>query len=248
MLMDCVTRRSIRRRSGNGLNLVPLEAGENERSASLYKSQSFSAEELAKVHRLMSACDEDTYAHSWRIAHLAKEMACYLHLSSAEVCISLLSALLHDIGKTRMPRELLGKQGPLNAREWEVIRQHPEVGAHMLEEEGGIFVDLAANVIAHHERWDGGGYPRGLRGEQIPLIGRLLAVIDSFDAMTSQRPYQRALTDVEACMELQRCAGTQYDPLFVDAFLCMLSMQNPSIPSWSFPSIQLSPVNRSAIA
>ena len=123
MLMDCVTRRSIRRRSGNGLNLVPLEAGENERFAGLHKSHSFSAEELAKVHKLMSACDEDTCAHSWRIAYLAKEMACYLHLSSAEVCTSLLSALLHDIGKARMPRELLGKQGSLNAREWEVIRQ-----------------------------------------------------------------------------------------------------------------------------
>ena len=137
---------------------------------------------------------------------------------------------------------------------------HPAL-SHLLAEQGKVLaapaihdavgVDIEAHEVIVEvvdERWDGDGYPRGLRGEQIPLIGRLLAVIDSFDAMTSQRPYQRALTDVEACMELQRCAGTQYDPLFVDAFLCMLSMQNPSIPSWSFPTIQLSPVNKSAIA
>jgi len=230
------------------LTLVPIEAGENESSINLYEKQPFSAEELAGVRTLMSACDEDTCSHSWRIAHLAREMACYLRLSDTEVWTAFLSALLHDIGKARIPWGLLNKQGPLNGKEWDMIRQHPEIGAQMLLEVGGKFAELAPLVLAHHERWDGEGYPRRLRGEQIPLIGRLLAVVDSFDAMTSQRPYQRSLTDVEACMELQRYAGSQYDPLFVDAFLCMLSVQNPLIPSWSFPAIQLSPVHKPAIA
>lgn len=247
MLMKRAARRPIHR-AGHELNLVPLVSIENAGSVNLHIHQTFSAEDLAKVHMLMSLCDEDTCAHSWRIAQLAKEVACYLHLSEAEICTAFMSALLHDIGKATIPWALLNKQGPLNGREWAIIRKHPEAGAHMLRAQGGVLASLAPIVSAHHERWDGEGYPNRLQGEQIPLIGRLLTVVDSFDAMTSQRAYQRAMTDVEACMELQRCAGSQYDPLFVDAFLCMLSMQNPLIPSWSFPAIQLSALNKPAIA
>jgi putative nucleotidyltransferase with HDIG domain len=248
MLVSCLTRQNKHKQTSYRLSLAPLETGKSESTVNLYETQPFSSEELVKVYGLLNMCDEDTCAHSWRIAHLAREVACYLRLSNTEVWIAFLSALMHDIGKARLPRELLNKQGPLNSKEWEIIRQHPEIGAQMLEEVGGKAIELAPFVLSHHERWDGEGYPHRVRGEQIPLIGRLLAVVDSFDAMTSQRPYQRSLTDVEACMELQRCAGSQYDPLFVDAFLCMLSVQNPSIPSWSFPAIQLPAVHKPAIA
>ncbi len=248
MPINCLTRQNKEKLAHYSLNMVSVQPGDNAAIASSDEASPFSTEELTRVHALMSACDEDTCAHSWRIAQLAWDTACYMHLPEKEIWSASLSALLHDIGKAGIPWGLLNKQGPLSAKEWELIRQHPGIGAQMLEEAGGIFVALAPLVLAHHERWDGEGYPHRLRGEQIPLLGRLLAVVDSFDAMTSQRPYQRSLTDVEACMELQRCAGSQYDPLFVDAFLCMLSVENPLIPSWSFPSMPLAPVHKPAIA
>ena len=137
-----------------------------------------------------------------------------------------LSALLHDIGKVGIPDAILHKPGPLTADEWKVMRQHPEIGRQILQQAGGIFGVLARIVVAHHERWDGAGYPLGLTQESIPLAARILAVVDSFDAMTARRVYREPLTIEEARQELQRCAGSQYDPEVVDAFLTILNEQH----------------------
>jgi HD-GYP domain-containing protein (c-di-GMP phosphodiesterase class II) len=126
-------------------------------------------------------------------------------------------SLLHDIGKIGVPDHILRKPGQLTEEETLVMRRHPLVGAAILER--STFLRTAARgVLHHHERWDGRGYPMGLAGEEISLAGRILAVVDAFDAMVTTRPYrgERALGDARA--ELERCAGTQFDPVVVAAF------------------------------
>ena len=124
---------------------------------------------------------------------------------------------MHDIGKLAIPGEVLLKPGPLEPGEHELVRAHPEVGAKLLR---GIerVAQAIVCVLYHHERWDGGGYPLGLVGDEIPFEARVLAVADAFDAMTTNRPYRRALAESRAISELERCAGSQFDPVVVHAF------------------------------
>jgi putative nucleotidyltransferase with HDIG domain len=127
-------------------------------------------------------------------------------------------ALLHDIGKIGVPDQILRKPGPLSEHEWTAMRAHPDIGASII---AGIpfLEDVAIIVRAHHERWDGTGYPDRLAGRTIPLGARIFAVADSFDAMTSDRPYRRGRELSEALLEIERHRGTQFDPTVVDAFL-----------------------------
>ncbi|GIV17230.1 MAG: two-component system response regulator [Armatimonadota bacterium] len=128
-------------------------------------------------------------------------------------------ALLHDVGKIGIPDAILFKNGPLNAGEWQVMRQHPVIGYRMCMKVRSLQNAARDIVLCHHEQWDGSGYPQGLRGEDIPLGARIFAVADTLDAMTSDRPYRKALSLDEACAELERCAGTQFDPQVVKTFL-----------------------------
>ncbi len=128
---------------------------------------------------------------------------------------------LHDIGKVGIPESILRKTGPLSVDEWDVMRTHPTIGAQIVEPIR--FLGCAVEVIEHHhERFDGTGYPGGLRGDAIPLAARVFSVADSFDAMTSERPYRRALPLERALEEVQRGAGSQFDPDVVGAFLVMI--------------------------
>ena len=127
-------------------------------------------------------------------------------------------AMLHDVGKIGVPDAILRKRGPLNEEEWESIRQHPTHGYQMLK--NVRFLAGAAELVrCHHERYDGTGYPRGLRGEAIPLAARIFAVADTFDAITSVRPYKPARSVADACREIEAHRGTQFDPRAVDALL-----------------------------
>ena len=129
---------------------------------------------------------------------------------------------LHDLGKLAIPEEILRKPGPLTDAERLVLERHPQIGYRMLESLG---VDPVANwVLHHHERWDGTGYPEGLPGEQIPLGARIIFVADAYDAMTSDRVYRGRLSDEEAIEELERCAGSQFDPTVVEAFAVELGL------------------------
>lgn len=177
---------------------------------------------LAMLIAEMAAHDHEVYAHAQRILPLAEAVARRLNLSSTEILHTCTAALLHDIGKRGVPDAVLHKAGPLNDDEWVVMRTHTEIGYTLLAEQQGIFTQIAYAVLTHHERWDGLGYPLGLMGEEIPLIARIIAVIDSYDAMTSIRLYKGARTHEETCMELQRCVGTQYDPCVIEAALPVL--------------------------
>ena len=169
-----------------------------------------------------SARDRSTDDHSHRMVVLAEATARALQQPEEEVHIVRLGALLHDIGKIGIPDAILHKPGPLSEEEWAVMRLHPEIGQKILTQAGGVFLSLASIVVAHHERWDGRGYPAGLAHESIPLAARILTVIDSYDAMTSRRVYRNAMSPLAAREELKRCAGSQYDPDVVAAFLHVL--------------------------
>ena len=129
---------------------------------------------------------------------------------------------LHDIGKVGIPESVLCKPGPLTDDEWDIMRTHPGIGAQIVEPIR--FLEGAVEIVrTHHERWDGRGYPIGLRGEQIPLAARVFAIADSFDAMTSDRPYRAAMSFGEAFEEIRLGSGTQFDPDIVEVFLDLAS-------------------------
>jgi HD-GYP domain-containing protein (c-di-GMP phosphodiesterase class II) len=149
--------------------------------------------------------------------HLAELTARQLGLSEPTIARVRLAALLCDVGRDQIPREILNKRGPLDDREWSQIRRQPELGAALLSDVS--FDDIRDWILCHHERPDGRGYPRGLLGDQIPLEARIVAVIDAYTAMRADRPYRLARSHEEACDELRRCAGSQFDAAVVQAFL-----------------------------
>jgi diguanylate cyclase (GGDEF)-like protein/putative nucleotidyltransferase with HDIG domain len=161
--------------------------------------------------------DVYTYRHSKRVFKYALEFSEKLDLTDHEKQTLILGALIHDIGKIEVPRDILNKKEKLAPHEWEIIKKHVTWGKEILAAEKR-FDDLIPLVELHHERYDGKGYPYGLKGEEIPKLARILCVIDSFDAMTTERPYQRTKTFEEAIEELRRCAGTQFDPVYAEMF------------------------------
>ena len=165
--------------------------------------------------------DVSIAAHEHRIVPLVAATAHLLDLSREEIGIMCLAAFLHDLGKICLPYSVVQKPGPLNKQEWQLMHRHPALGASLLTFAGGIFTELAPIVLAHHEHWDGSGYPYNLTQEAIPLGARLISVIDSYDAMTTARPYSVPHSHEYACAELLRCAGSSYDPRMVAAFLAL---------------------------
>jgi HD-GYP domain-containing protein (c-di-GMP phosphodiesterase class II) len=171
---------------------------------------------LRALTTALDSRDHETGGHAQRVTRLAVRLGEELGLSGEDLTELELGAMLHDIGKIGVPDAILNKPGPLSEDDWEAMRRHPMLGVEMLA--GVPFLSAAMPLIRHHhERWDGKGYPDGLAGEAIPLGARIFAVADSFDAMTSRRPYRQPLTLRDARAELARCAGGQFDPVVVAA-------------------------------
>lgn len=164
------------------------------------------------------AKDDVTGSHIRRVQHYAQALALRLGLSEVEAETIGYSSMMHDIGKMHVPDAILKKAGPLTREEWELMVRHPESGVAILRDKPFYSVarDIAGN---HHERWDGSGYPRGKRGEEIPLASRIVTVADVFDALTTRRPYKAAWTIDAALDELRAQRGKTFDPRVVDAFL-----------------------------
>lgn len=176
---------------------------------------------VESIKATMLERNRETEEHGERLAELTKRIARKLELSEMELYELELLATLHDIGKVGIDDRILTKPGRLTDEEWEEMRKHPEIG-YRIAASSPELAPIADLILSHHERWDGQGYPRGLRGEDIPLLARILAVADAFDAMTEDRVYRTALTKEESILELERCAGTQFDPEIVAIFLDVL--------------------------
>jgi diguanylate cyclase (GGDEF)-like protein/putative nucleotidyltransferase with HDIG domain len=177
----------------------------------------------ASLARAVDSRDAYTGSHSERVANLAAEIAAKLGLPAEEIELTRLAGSLHDLGKLAIPEEILRKPAALSEAERLVLERHPQIGYRMLESLG---VDpIAYWVLHHHERWDGAGYPDGLAEDRIPLGARIIFVSDAFDAMTSDRLYRESLSFEDAVAEVERCAGSQFDPEVVNAFLACVGAQ-----------------------
>jgi diguanylate cyclase (GGDEF)-like protein/PAS domain S-box-containing protein len=181
---------------------------------------------VAALAAALSAKDPITAAHTERCSWYTTKLAQELGLPEEQTSVARLASLLHDIGKLAVPDEVLLKPGPLNEEEWDQMKQHPAAALHVLGQIRAI-ADAAPAVLHHHEHFDGSGYPDGLAGEDIPIASRILLVTDAFDAMTTDRPYRKAMSVEEAIDELRRNRGSQFDPAVVDAFLELLAREGP---------------------
>ncbi len=168
----------------------------------------------------VDAKDHYTHAHSDRVSRFCVAAARRMGITESDALRQIeLAGVLHDIGKIAIPDAVLSKTTKLTSQEYnQLVKTHVRVGAQIVGNVSGL-ERVAAAILHHHERYDGGGYPDGLRGEAIPLTSRLVAVADTFDAMTSDRPYRKALSHQVAFAELKKCCGTQFDPDVVAAFV-----------------------------
>lgn len=160
----------------------------------------------------------ETEQHAERLKKLAFEMGRKIGLAANQMDDLALLATLHDIGKLAIPEEILSKPGPLSAEEWSVMKKHPLIGHRIIQDIPDL-AHIAEAILAHHESWDGNGYPNGLKRTEIPLIARILSIVDSYDAMTNKRVYQEAISHNQAMAEIASCAGGQFDPELAKVFL-----------------------------
>ncbi len=170
---------------------------------------------ITTIVAALEAKDSFTADHSLRVSNMTERSCRLLNLSEEETEIIHMAAHVHDIGKIGVPDAILTKAGPLTEAEWFHIRQHPHIGAKILQQSSGL-EDIAKIVLHHHERWDGRGYPDGLKGTDIPLGSRIIAVCDSIDAMTAPRVYRSMLSLEECREEIRKNRGTMYDPDIAD--------------------------------
>jgi HD-GYP domain-containing protein (c-di-GMP phosphodiesterase class II) len=184
---------------------------------------------LAAISRALEERDQ-TQGHGGRVAALAEPVVHRLGWPPAELARLRFSAPLHDIGKVSVDRNVLRKPGPLTLPELAAIRRHPWAGADLVMPIRSARIALPY-VLFHHERWDGKGYPSGLRHEAIPVQARVLAIADAFDAMVSPRPYRHVLSHERALEEISACAGTQFDPVLAELFIDVWSEQVSAWPT-----------------
>ncbi len=168
---------------------------------------------------MVEADDEYTGSHSRHVVDLVMSVAGELKLSPTDRRDAEFVALLHDVGKIRIPAEIINKPGPLDARERAIIETHTIEGEKMLDQVGGLIGHVGRLVRSCHEHYDGNGYPDKLAGEDIPLIARIVCACDAYSAMTTDRPYRKARTKERRSPSSRRCSGTQFDPQVVDAIL-----------------------------
>ena len=188
-------------------------------NAQLYKNlQKSYLNAITAMANALDARDPYSYNHSKRVSEYVQRIAEEMKLPPREIEEITTAALLHDIGKIGISDAVLLKTGKLTEEEWKIIKTHPRIGKEVLKPLG--FLDNILPIVEHeHERYDGKGYPDGLKGDEIPLGARIIAVADSYDAMTTDRVYRKALAEEDVLKELKRCSGTQFDPQVVDAFL-----------------------------
>ncbi len=200
-----------------------------------------------KMADLLAKRDPYTYEHSEEVANLAAKVARKLKLPMDQVEKIRSAAMIHDIGKIAIPDSILQKPGPLTDEEWKVMRAHPVIGADLIKDLE-IYADIADIVRYEHERWNGSGYPRGLKGDEIPLGARIVAAADIYNALTTDRPYRPAYSHREAQRIIKEMRGVELDPRVADALLAVLEEEQErveeTVPASGPPSSSGSPTQK----
>jgi diguanylate cyclase (GGDEF)-like protein len=193
----------------------------------LLENESARSSIILSLKKALEERDYETEEHAMRMANLSSLLGKKLKFNYNELNELRLLAILHDIGKISISDNIILKPDKLTPEEWEIIKKHPEVG-YRLAKSSRDLEQIAVGILHHHERWDGKGYPEGIKGKKIPVISRIVSIADAFDAMTNDRPYRKALSRDEAIEEIKREAGSQFDPTLAKLFIEILKSDNKS--------------------
>jgi len=217
---------------------------------SLVRMEELRASRLEIVQRLGLAAeykDNETGLHVIRMSHFSRVLGLAAGMTEYEADDLLHAAPMHDVGKIGIPDRILQKPGPLDPDEWKIMQSHATIGAEIIgQHESGMLALARSIALSHHEKWDGSGYPNGLAGEQIPLVGRICAVADVFDALTSVRPYKKAWTEEEAIKLLVEQKGRHFDPTLVDLFIAQMPAIRAIRQRWAEETAEPAPVPKAA--
>ncbi|MEN1760332.1 HD domain-containing phosphohydrolase [Anoxynatronum sibiricum] len=200
------------------------KAEDNMYENKMYESESANASILGSLKTMLRETTSETSEHCHRLETMAVNLGKAFGLGERDLNALVSLADLHDLGKVAIPEEILQKPGPLTEEEWERIKRHPDLGFRIANTSPKL-AQIAEGILSHHERWDGKGYPHQLKGEKIPLLARIIAIVDAYDVMTNERPYKKIKTKEEALEELKLCAGTQFDPNLVDLFIQQMKQE-----------------------
>lgn len=201
------------------------ETMESLKNRKLLSDSSQTSSVIHSLSQTLLESDYETEEHVLRTRDAAMELGGCMGLSDKDIGRLALLSILHDIGKIAIPQNILLKPGRLDAEEWEIMKTHTSKGYRIAKASPELEA-IAELILHHHEKWDGTGYPSGLKGEEIPLLSRVITVVDSYDVMVHDRPYHKAISEAEAREELMQCAGTQFDPQIVEVYLELLKKKD----------------------
>jgi len=203
------------------INLIFEKADREMNHNKLLETRSSNHKMVSGLLGALSAKSDETVEHTERMTQLARKIGEKIEVHNSQLNRLSLLATLHDIGKTSIPEEVLNKPGPLTEEEWKMIEGHPARG-YKIASATSEFAVIAEEILSHHERWDGKGYPRGLAGKEIPYLARIITIVDAYDVMLSGRPYQEGMSKEEALQEIKDCAGSQFDPEIAAEFIDLM--------------------------
>jgi diguanylate cyclase (GGDEF)-like protein/PAS domain S-box-containing protein len=212
--LGCATKTS----ADESMNDILKVAEENMYRNKMLQSQSLHSAVISSMKMALNAKSNETEAHAQRMVKLAKAAGRALKLTDQQINELILLSTLHDIGKIGVSDNILNKPGKLSDHERREIEKHPEIG-YRIAMASAELLPIAKYILCHHERWDGTGYPQGLKGEEIPLLSRVIALVDAYDAMTQDRAYGKAVSKIEAIKEINKYKGMQFDPVIADIFI-----------------------------
>lgn len=207
---------------GQDMDEIIIEAESNMYKNKLVEKESNASSIIFALEQALYEKSNETMEHAFRIKDFAIKLGESIKLQANQLDELSLLASLHDIGKVAIPETILLKEGKLTEKEWAVIKRHPEIGFNIAQSSPQI-IHIAKFILACHENWDGSGYPKGLAGESIPIVSRVISIADAYDVMTSERIYKKAMSKDAAIEEIKRCAGTQFDPVLVNKFIEIIS-------------------------
>lgn len=213
---------SVKKTIGKKINEVIKEAENTMNEYKLSENESARSSIIMSLKKALEERDYETEEHSKRMEDLSLLLGKKVNLKDNELNELRLLAVLHDIGKISIPDSIIFKPGKLTSKEWEIIKKHPEIGYRVARSSPDL-IQIAKGILYHHERWDGKGYPEGLKGNKIPLISRIVAIVDAYDAMTNDRPYRKAMSKKKALGEIERESGAQFDPSLAKIFTKILT-------------------------